>query len=132
IEYIFIFENKGKEIGVTLSHPHGQIYAYPFIPPTLQIELDAERAHFEEHGHPLMEDWLAMELGGEYAHEHVRHRVEEATIREVGAHGDGNPARPELFPPRPEEKAPRPVAENATFVAIVPCFARYPCEVWVT
>src|ERR1041385_7228857 len=36
VEYVFIFENKGKEIGVTLSHPHGQIYAYPFIPPPIR------------------------------------------------------------------------------------------------
>ena len=28
-----MFENRGVEIGVTLSHPHGQIYAYPFVPP---------------------------------------------------------------------------------------------------
>lgn len=61
VEYVFIFENKGKEIGVTLSHPHGQIYAYPYIPPTLQIELDSERRHFERHGRPLMADWLEME-----------------------------------------------------------------------
>ncbi len=33
VEYVFIFENRGKEIGVTLTHPHGQIYAFPFIPP---------------------------------------------------------------------------------------------------
>jgi UDPglucose--hexose-1-phosphate uridylyltransferase len=33
IEYVFCFENRGEEIGVTLSHPHGQIYGYPFIPP---------------------------------------------------------------------------------------------------
>lgn len=33
IEYVFCFENRGEEIGVTLSHPHGQIYGYPFVPP---------------------------------------------------------------------------------------------------
>ena len=33
VQYVFIIENKGREIGVTLSHPHGQIYAYPFLPP---------------------------------------------------------------------------------------------------
>jgi len=126
IEYVFIFENKGKEIGVTLSHPHGQIYAYPFIPPTMKIELDAERRHFEAHGRPMMEDWLAMELGGAYAHEHVRHMVAEATIREVGE--GGPPASHEEAP----AKAPRLVAENDTFVAVVPFFARYPYEVWVT
>jgi UDPglucose--hexose-1-phosphate uridylyltransferase len=31
---VFPFENRGQEIGVTLHHPHGQIYAYPFVPPT--------------------------------------------------------------------------------------------------
>jgi UDPglucose--hexose-1-phosphate uridylyltransferase len=39
VKYVFIFENKGKEIGVTLDHPHGQIYAYPFIPPVIAREL---------------------------------------------------------------------------------------------
>ncbi|WP_433293078.1 galactose-1-phosphate uridylyltransferase [Actinoplanes sp. CA-030573] len=33
IEYVFPFENRGREIGVTLPHPHGQIYAFPFVPP---------------------------------------------------------------------------------------------------
>ncbi|MHA3702005.1 galactose-1-phosphate uridylyltransferase [Jatrophihabitans sp. YIM 134969] len=32
VEYVFAFENRGEEIGVTLSHPHGQIYGYPFVP----------------------------------------------------------------------------------------------------
>ncbi|MGA8365390.1 MAG: DUF4931 domain-containing protein, partial [Solirubrobacteraceae bacterium] len=33
VAYVFIFENRGVEVGVTLHHPHGQIYAYPFLPP---------------------------------------------------------------------------------------------------
>ncbi|HEV8652161.1 MAG TPA: galactose-1-phosphate uridylyltransferase [Actinomycetes bacterium] len=33
VEQVFVFENRGEEIGVTLSHPHGQIYAYPFVAP---------------------------------------------------------------------------------------------------
>jgi len=33
IEQVFPFENRGEEIGVTLHHPHGQIYAYPYITP---------------------------------------------------------------------------------------------------
>src|SRR5207237_7626909 len=38
IEQVFCFENRGEEIGVTLSHPHGQIYGYPFVtPPTPQM-----------------------------------------------------------------------------------------------
>jgi UDPglucose--hexose-1-phosphate uridylyltransferase len=45
VEYVFIFENKGEAIGVTLHHPHGQIYAYPFIPPRPAKELEAARAY---------------------------------------------------------------------------------------
>lgn len=33
VEQVFVFENRGAEIGVTLGHPHGQIYAYPFVTP---------------------------------------------------------------------------------------------------
>ena len=43
IECVYIFENKGEEVGVTLHHPHGQIYSFPFIPPRLQTELDNVR-----------------------------------------------------------------------------------------
>ncbi len=41
IEYVMPFENRGEECGVTLHHPHGQIYAYPFIPPVIQNEINA-------------------------------------------------------------------------------------------
>ncbi len=41
IDYVLIFENKGEIIGVTLNHPHGQIYAFPFIPPKIQKELES-------------------------------------------------------------------------------------------
>ncbi len=44
VEQVFPFENRGEEIGVTLSHPHGQIYAYPFVPPrTMRMIGTAER-----------------------------------------------------------------------------------------
>ena len=48
IDYVFIFENRGKEIGVTITHPHGQIYAFPFIPPKIEKELDSSRRYFEK------------------------------------------------------------------------------------
>ena len=41
IKYILPFENRGEECGVTLHHPHGQIYAYPFIPPAIETEIKA-------------------------------------------------------------------------------------------
>jgi len=42
VEYVLIFENRGVEVGVTLHHPHGQIYAYPFIPPVPALERAAD------------------------------------------------------------------------------------------
>ncbi len=42
IDYVFIFENRGVEVGVTLHHPHGQIYGYPFVPPVPALEVAAD------------------------------------------------------------------------------------------
>jgi UDPglucose--hexose-1-phosphate uridylyltransferase len=42
VDYVYIFENRGVEVGVTLHHPHGQIYGYPFLPPVAERELDAD------------------------------------------------------------------------------------------
>jgi UDPglucose--hexose-1-phosphate uridylyltransferase len=62
VAYVFIFENKGEAIGVTLHHPHGQIYAYPFIPPRPARELDAAREYRSDHeGRCLHCDVLARE-----------------------------------------------------------------------
>ena len=62
VEYVFIFENKGEAIGVTLHHPHGQIYAYPFVPPRPKKELEAARAHHAANGSCLHCDLLKGEL----------------------------------------------------------------------
>ena len=62
VEYVFVFENKGEAIGVTLHHPHGQIYAYPFVPPRPKRELEAAREHREKTGDCLHCDILAGEL----------------------------------------------------------------------
>ncbi len=43
IDYVFIFENRGVEVGVTLHHPHGQIYGYPFLPPVPALERAADQ-----------------------------------------------------------------------------------------
>jgi UDPglucose--hexose-1-phosphate uridylyltransferase len=42
VQYVMIFENRGVEVGVTLHHPHGQIYGYPFLPPVAGLELAAD------------------------------------------------------------------------------------------
>ena len=58
VEYVLVFENRGAEVGATISHPHGQIYAFGFVPPVPARE--AEVAH--EHGCPLCAE-VAAELG---------------------------------------------------------------------
>ena len=43
IQYVLPFENRGLEVGVTLNHPHGQIYAYlmgPPVPANMQIHVE--------------------------------------------------------------------------------------------
>jgi len=61
VAYVFIFENKGVAVGVTLHHPHGQIYAYPEIPPRVRQELDVATAHIAEHGTCVYCDVVARE-----------------------------------------------------------------------
>ncbi|MEF8825060.1 MAG: galactose-1-phosphate uridylyltransferase [Halapricum sp.] len=90
-EYVYIFENKGEEVGVTLHHPHGQIYAYPFVPPTVKKELESSQQHLREHGQCLFCDIVDEEIS------------------------DGE----------------RVVAQNDSFTAVVPYFARWAYEVHV-
>jgi UDPglucose--hexose-1-phosphate uridylyltransferase len=61
IQYIYIFENRGKEAGVTMPHPHGQLYAFGWIPKVIQTELDSSREYFNENGRCLMCDLIANE-----------------------------------------------------------------------
>jgi UDPglucose--hexose-1-phosphate uridylyltransferase len=62
VEYVFPFENRGVEVGVTLHHPHGQIYAYPFVPPVAARELSEQRRHFDRTGRGLLADLLESEV----------------------------------------------------------------------
>ena len=65
VQYVYPFENRGVEVGVTLHHPHGQIYAYPFVPPVPARELSEQRAYYEAHGCGLMEDFVKREVAEE-------------------------------------------------------------------
>jgi UDPglucose--hexose-1-phosphate uridylyltransferase len=88
IKYVFIFENKGEAVGVTLHHPHGQIYAYPFVPPVPKKELRQSRKYFEAEGRCLLCEIVQKEI----------------------------------------EVDKRIVAQNRSFAAYIPFFARYPYE----
>lgn len=62
VEQVFCFENRGKEIGVTLGHPHGQIYAYPFVTPRTERMLASAAAHRERTaGRNLFDDTVEAE-----------------------------------------------------------------------
>jgi UDPglucose--hexose-1-phosphate uridylyltransferase len=61
VAQVFPFENRGEAIGVTLGHPHGQIYGYPYITPRTQRLIGA----IEEYGPGLLADILASEQAGE-------------------------------------------------------------------
>lgn len=61
VQYILIFENRGDAVGVTLSHPHGQIYALPFVPPIPEQELQSAKDHWDATGQCLFCDVLAEE-----------------------------------------------------------------------
>jgi UDPglucose--hexose-1-phosphate uridylyltransferase len=62
IRYVLPFENRGTEVGVTLHHPHGQIYAYPFVPPYAAIELERQREHWVRHRSNLLVEVVRAEL----------------------------------------------------------------------
>ncbi len=91
VEYVFIFENKGEAVGVTLPHPHGQIYAYPFVPPRMAQKVKQCREHREKTGVNLIANILADE----------------------------------------RQNKSRTVAENDSFTALIPFFARYPYELHI-
>ncbi|BBX65211.1 galactose-1-phosphate uridylyltransferase [Mycobacterium saskatchewanense] len=62
VEQVFCFENRGEEIGVTLTHPHGQIYGYPYLTPRTAAMLEQARRHRKAHGNNLFADMLAREV----------------------------------------------------------------------
>jgi UDPglucose--hexose-1-phosphate uridylyltransferase len=59
---VYCFENRGEEIGVTLHHPHGQIYAFPFIAPRTERMIAQARAYAPDNGDNLFDDLVKAEL----------------------------------------------------------------------
>jgi UDPglucose--hexose-1-phosphate uridylyltransferase len=89
IKYVMIFENKGKIIGVSNLHPHGQIYATGFIPKILLQEIASTKEYFDNNNRCLFCDHLTEE----------------------------------------KNKKVRIIAENQSFTAFVPYFARFSYEI---
>jgi UDPglucose--hexose-1-phosphate uridylyltransferase len=61
LEYVQFFKNNGPGSGASLSHPHSQLMALPFVPGQVQLELDGSLQHFEEHGHCIFCDLIDLE-----------------------------------------------------------------------
>jgi UDPglucose--hexose-1-phosphate uridylyltransferase len=61
VQQVYVFENRGPEIGVTLHHPHGQIYGYPYVTPRTRNLLTS----IESYGPTLLADILAFEQKSE-------------------------------------------------------------------
>src|SRR5262249_28171846 len=53
VKHVMIFENAGEAVGVTMPHPHGQIYAFPFIPPRVERERASVAAYQQKTGECL-------------------------------------------------------------------------------
>jgi len=62
INHVLIFENKGKVVGVSNPHPHGQIYATNFMLPVTARELSACSEYYAKHGSTLMERIIEQEI----------------------------------------------------------------------
>ena len=62
IEQVYCFENRGEEIGVTLHHPHGQIYAFPFVTPKTARMIAQADAYADRNDANLFDDFVKYEL----------------------------------------------------------------------
>jgi len=61
IKYILIFENRGAEAGVTMPHPHGQLYAFNWLPKNIETEINNSKRHYQETGRCLTCELLSEE-----------------------------------------------------------------------
>lgn len=105
IEYVYPFENRGQEIGVTLQHPHGQIYAYPFVPERA-AQIAARAQEFRE--------------------------AAGAGAAGAGTGAAGTETGPDLFDhilDHERADGQRIVVEGEHFTAFVPAAAKWPVEI---
>ena len=73
VQHVFVFENRGTEIGVTLPHPHGQIYGYSYIPMHMKNMIAAANDFYTRTSKVLLDEIVAREI-----HDEVRVIVQNA------------------------------------------------------
>jgi UDPglucose--hexose-1-phosphate uridylyltransferase len=64
VKYVSIFRNYGLEAGASLTHAHSQVIATPIVPPIIQEECNASKAHYEKHGRCIFCDIIEQEAKG--------------------------------------------------------------------
>jgi UDPglucose--hexose-1-phosphate uridylyltransferase len=64
VSQVYCFENRGEEIGVTLHHPHGQIYAFPFVTPRMRRMLEQASGYAARTGGNMFDDLVGAEVAG--------------------------------------------------------------------
>lgn len=79
IAQVLIFENKGLEIGVSNLHPHGQIYATPFVTDNAKRMREAQATYARKHDAPLLQQLLQRP---EYSADHGRQTEDSLLIEE--------------------------------------------------
>jgi len=102
MKYIFIMENRGKEIGNSMTHPHGQIFSFPFIPPKIEKEYLAFKQYNEEKNSCLLCDILKEEQNDRGENEELK-----------------------------DDTNSRIVCENEDFLAIIPYYAHWAFEIHI-
>ena len=112
VEQVFVFENRGEEIGVTLSHPHGQIYAYPFVPPRMRRQNESARRYRDRTGECLHCALLAAERSAG-----VRIVRETDLFTVVVPHAARWPYEAHVYPRRHTPDLPSLTAEERTDLA---------------
>ena len=65
IEYVMPFQNRGAEVGVTLHHPHGQIYAYPLVPPVPARMQEIALEYYQRHHRGALQELIQREIDDE-------------------------------------------------------------------
>ena len=61
IKYVFVFKNKGKEVGSSIPHPHMQIYGMPYVPKIINKEIKNCEEHFDKTGNSLFQEIIDQE-----------------------------------------------------------------------